>query len=435
MILSSHLFAGGASGGTVDVGRPRQNGAAAAATLAPSAAAGVLALPGASVEPSAAAAALGTSIVPSAGPGAAPTGAAAGARAGPALALSAASRRRRRPAVPVPEWHAPWRLAAVVSGHLGWVRCCAFDVGNEWFVTGGQDRTIKIWDLAKCCAGAEGGLKLTLTGHLSAVRGLAVSERHPYLFSAGEDKKVFCWDLEYNRAIRHYHGHLSGIYCLALHPTLDVLFTGGRDAVCRVWDMRTKHEVHVLGGHSDTVSAVAANAVDPQVVTGSMDATVRGWDLVAGKTLYNLTHHAKGVRALAQSPTELTFCSGARDAVRQWATRDGTLMNVMKGHDAIVNALAVTEDGVLVSGGDDGTLQFRDYKTGYCFQRHATVAQPGSIDAETGIYATCFDMSGSRLVTCEADRTIKIWKEVEDATPETHPVDMDAWTRELGAAR
>jgi pleiotropic regulator 1 len=100
--------------------------------------------------------------------------------------------RRAAAKIPQPQWHAPWELSAVVSGHLGWVRCIAFDPSNEWFATGSADRTIKIWDLAKCCAGAEGGLKLTLTGHISSVRGLAVSSRHPYLFSAGEDKTVKC---------------------------------------------------------------------------------------------------------------------------------------------------------------------------------------------------------------------------------------------------
>lgn len=100
----------------------------------------------------------------------------------------------------------------MISGHLGWVRSLAFDPSNEWFATGSVDRTIKvsmthslpllpqqlcllfeqIWDLAKCCAGAEGGLKLTLTGHIHTIRGLAVSSRHPYLFSAGEDKLVKC---------------------------------------------------------------------------------------------------------------------------------------------------------------------------------------------------------------------------------------------------
>jgi WD40 repeat protein len=94
--------------------------------------------------------------------------------------------------VPDPSWHAPWELSAVISGHLGWVRAISFDSSNEWFATGSADRTIKIWDLAKCCTGSEGGLKLTLTGHISAVRGLAVSPRHPYLFSVGEDKLVKC---------------------------------------------------------------------------------------------------------------------------------------------------------------------------------------------------------------------------------------------------
>ena len=127
-----------------------------------------------------------------------------------------------------PEWHAPWKLMRVISGHLGWVRALAVEPGNKWFASGAGDRTIKIWDLAT------GSLRLTLTGHISTVRGLAVSPRHPYLFSCGEDKMVKCWDLETNKVIRHYHGHLSGVYTLALHPTLDVLVTGGRDGVARV---------------------------------------------------------------------------------------------------------------------------------------------------------------------------------------------------------
>lgn len=100
---------------------------------------------------------------------------------------------RRPPTLPRPKWHAPWKLARVISGHLGWVRCVAVEPANEWFATGSNDRVIKIWDLAS------GQLKLSLTGHVSAVRGLAVSPRHPYLFSCGEDKQVKCWDLEYNK--------------------------------------------------------------------------------------------------------------------------------------------------------------------------------------------------------------------------------------------
>lgn len=43
-----------------------------------------------------------------------------------------------------PQWHAPWKLHRVISGHLGWVRAITVDPANEWFVTGSADRTIKV---------------------------------------------------------------------------------------------------------------------------------------------------------------------------------------------------------------------------------------------------------------------------------------------------
>jgi hypothetical protein len=39
------------------------------------------------------------------------------------------------------------------------------------FATGGADRVIKIWDLAKASVDASDALKITLTGHISPVRG------------------------------------------------------------------------------------------------------------------------------------------------------------------------------------------------------------------------------------------------------------------------
>ena len=246
---------------------------------------------------------------------------------------------------PRPDWHPPWKLMRVISGHLGWVRSLAVEPGNQWFVSGAGDRTIKIWDLAS------GVLRLTLTGHISTVRGLAVSPRHPYLFSCGEDKTVKCWDLETNKVIRHYHGHLSGVYTLSLHPTLDVLVTGGRDAVSRVWDMRTRSNVHVLSGHKGTVSDVKCQEADPQVISASLDSTVRLWDLAAGKTMGVLTHHKKGVRTLAVHPKEFTFASGSTGSIKQWKCPEGAFMQNFEGHNSIINTMCVNEDNILFSGG------------------------------------------------------------------------------------
>ena len=77
--------------------------------------------------------------------------------------------------IPIPRWHAPWELSSVIAGHVGWVRAIAIDPMNEYFVTGSSDRTLKIWDLAKCCAGSENSLRLTLPGHIDTVRAIAIS--------------------------------------------------------------------------------------------------------------------------------------------------------------------------------------------------------------------------------------------------------------------
>lgn len=340
---------------------------------------------------------------------------------GPSERFSTSALMERIPSRwPRPVWHAPWKNYRVISGHLGWVRSIAFDPSNNWFCTGSADRTIKIWDVAT------GRLKLTLTGHIEQIRGLAISDRHTYMFSAGDDKMVKCWDLEQNKVIRSYHGHLSGVYCLALHPTLDILLTGGRDSVCRVWDIRSKTQIFALSGHENTVCSVFTRPTDPQVVTGSHDTTIKFWDLRhGGKSMSTLTHHKKSVRAMALHPKENMFASASADNIKKFTLPKGEFMhNMLSQQKTIINAMAVNEEGVLATAGDNGSMWFWDWKSGHNFQQSQTIVQPGSLDSEAGIYALSYDVTGTRLVTCEADKTIKMWKEDETATPETYPLNF-----------
>lgn len=303
-----------------------------------------------------------------------------------------------------PKYHAPWKLLRVISGHIGWVRSVAVDPSNDWFCSGSVDRTIKIWDLAT------GQLRLTLNGHVSTVRSVAVSGRHPYLFSASEDKTVKCWDLEQNAVVRSYHGHLSGVYKVALHPQLDLIMSGGRDGTCRVWDMRSKVAAHVLTGHTSTVASIITQGSEPQLVTGSHDSRIKLWDLAGGKCIQTLTHHKHSIRSIANHPREFTFASASSDHIKVWQFPEGRFTRNIDGHTGILNALAVNREDVLVSGGDDGKLRFIDWGSGQCFQKVDTIPQPGSIEAERAIFDLTFDMTGSRLLTAECDKTIKVYK-------------------------
>lgn len=328
-----------------------------------------------------------------------------------------------------PRWHAPWKLMRVINGHSGWVRCVQVDpVDNEWFATGSNDTTIKIWDLAS------GKLRLTLGGHVMTVRDIAISPRYPYLFSASEDKLVKCWDLEKNRSIRDYHGHLSGVHTVDIHPSLDLIATAGRDSVVKLWDIRSRVPVMTLIGHKSPVNKVHCLPVDPQVVSSSTDGTVRLWDITAGKTTKILTHHKRSVRDLTLHPTEFSMASACTNDVRSWKLPEGALLtNFASENTGIINTLSINQDDVLLAGGDDGTLSFYDYKSGHKYQSMATKEVPGSLESERAILASTFDQTGLRIITGETDKSIKMWKQIPGATPETHP--GLPWAPTIGAQR
>ncbi|KNC76067.1 hypothetical protein SARC_11422, partial [Sphaeroforma arctica JP610] len=166
-----------------------------------------------------------------------------------------------------------------------------------------------------------------------------------------------------------------------------------------------------------------------QVTTVSYDTTVKLWDIGEGRTISTLTNHKKSVRGICQHPSEFNFATGSADNIKKWNYPNGEFQMNMDRHAAVVNSMAVNQDGVMVSGADNGTLQFYDWTTGYCFQKYRAPPQPGSLASENGVYALSFDKTGSRLISCEADKSVKFYKEDDSATEESHPVQWNPTLR------
>merc|ERR1712048_1019318 len=188
--------------------------------------------------------------------------------------------------------------------------------------------------------------------------------------------------------------------------------------------------IFVLGGHTNAVCDIASQAAEPQFISGSIDRMVRLWDLAAGKCSVTLTNHKKSVRALAVHPTEYTFVSCSSDNNKVWKCPRGQFERNITGHSAIVNACALREadrgSSIMVGATDNGFLHFWDWRSGHKFQSYEATPQPGSMSAENGIFDIKLDQSCSRLITGECDKTIKIYREDPNATPDTHPLNWKA---------
>ena len=75
-------------------------------------------------------------------------------------------------------------------GHTGPVRSVALSAGGKRVLTGGEDKTVRLWDTR---TGAE---VRRFTGHTGPVNGVAFSPDGRQAVSGGEDKAVRLWDLE-----------------------------------------------------------------------------------------------------------------------------------------------------------------------------------------------------------------------------------------------
>ncbi|EGW31220.1 uncharacterized protein SPAPADRAFT_140502 [Spathaspora passalidarum NRRL Y-27907] len=301
-----------------------------------------------------------------------------------------------------------WKpLRTLANAHNGWIRSIAIDHSNKFFVTGSSDTTIKIRTVANPHT-----LLATLTGHIMAVRTFSISSRFPYLFSGSEDKTLRCWDLERTNAkegclIRQYHGHVGGIYATSLHPELDLLISGGKDQVVRVWDIRTRTEAMTLVGHRSDVTSIETLPFDPQIITSSMDGTVRLWDLRKQSTQVTLTHHTKSIRSMKLHPEEMTFISGdSNGIINQWLLPKGELLNQFdptENESKIINTLSVNPvTNTVFAGYDDGKTGFYNYITG-------KLEHIGYFPNPSTVYASAFDQSGLRLITCHGNKSIRVW--------------------------
>jgi pleiotropic regulator 1 len=85
------------------------------------------------------------------------------------------------------------------------------------------------------------------------------------------------------------------------------------------------------------------------------------------------------------------------------------------GRGGILNCSTIRDDGLFVTGSDDGTITLYDWESGKQFQSISSPPQPGSMECENGIFDLTFDYSGTRFITAECDKTIKLYREDETA--------------------
>lgn len=145
------------------------------------------------------------------------------------------------------------RFACSFNGHVNWVRGTALNRDTTLAVTGSDDKTVKLWDVAthKCrhtfyehnrylyiCQFIE-PLFALCSAHAcllacSAVSAVAFHPQGTVIAAAGDDGCIKLWDLRSNRLIQHYSAHSAGVTSISCHPSGDFLLSSSNDGSLKV---------------------------------------------------------------------------------------------------------------------------------------------------------------------------------------------------------
>jgi WD40 repeat protein/uncharacterized caspase-like protein len=146
-------------------------------------------------------------------------------------------------------------------------------------------------------------------------------------------------------------GHTKSANAVAFSPDNRWLASGGKDNVIKIWDLANGNILRTLYGHTSNVNALAVSAdgkllasgsgdinderdlgtfTQGGVIGGSADNTVRIWSVQTGQQLQILRGHELPVAAVAFSSDGRSLTSVGGDAVKVWDVIAGTELRSQK---------------------------------------------------------------------------------------------------------
>jgi mono/diheme cytochrome c family protein len=291
-----------------------------------------------------------------------------------------------------------------LSGHTGGVLCLAISSDGQLAVSGGEDRTVRLWDLADgrelCC----------FEGHRDIVTAGAIAPDGRVVASAGKDRTVRLWDAAAGTELRRLAGHTDTVSAVAFTPDGKQLLSAGHDGTLRLWDLDRGEEVRSFAGHKGKVTSVAVSPDGRRAVSGGHDSTLRLWDLADGRELACLDGHTREVYAVAFAPDGKRVLSGGNDrTVRLWDVEERREVRRFEGHANAVIRVGFSADGKQVLSASsqyqaaDRTLRVWDAATG------RPLRSLGGGDADR-VGCAAFSADGRTALTGSADDPLRRWE-------------------------
>ena len=346
------------------------------------------------------------------------------------------------------------KLLTVLEGHVGQITAIAFSRRGTLIATASTDGVGRVWRVGS------GEPVTVLSGHGNFLTDVAFSPDGTQVVTASRDRTARTWKAETGAALATFTGDTEEVTSARFTASGQEVVTASLDGTARTWDAVVQPALHLvvdlgapvtslefvnagtelaatagrrlyrielpdgparqvgvapapdevvkgpggrraaidgstatimlangstvrLTGHRDRITSIAFSDDGTRVVTSSADHDSRIWDTSTGELLQVLRGHFAIVSSARFSPDGRWVVTAGPGTAGLWSATSGRLVYFLQGHEGKLLSVAFAPDGQQVAtGGDDGTV--RSYRCDICGGIDELIALADERLAKTG---------------------------------------------------
>ncbi|ADO75932.1 protein kinase domain-containing protein [Stigmatella aurantiaca] len=293
------------------------------------------------------------------------------------------------------QWDVRTGQGRVLGEKLGILWAVAFSPDGKQLAAGNGDGQVRLWELAT-------GQGRLLGQHDGRVNRLAFSPDGQRLASGSDDRTARVWEPSTGLS-RVLHGHTSAVHPIAFTPDGKRLAVSGYDGTARIFTLSTAVD-RVLAKAPTPLHTLAVSPGGRHLAVAGTDGSLRLINASTG-TFHLLEAPApEGARKdpLAFSPEGRWLARGGPGGrIHLWDSASGQALRPLEGHLAPLSALTFSRDGRQLASADmGGEVRLWDLDSG---QAHSLGWHTGAVQRLT------FSPDGNQLASGSADTTIRRW--------------------------